>query len=555
MATSLPLFGVLLPHASGASVIVGRFDTVGAPAAVLPLMAQCAAPLRMRHAVAGPPPPPPGAAATAEAAAVAESAAAAAAVFRRERDASDTLTLSDASGRQVFLGTRERLENTYIVLIEEPAGASGEGGEEGGEEGGGGGGGGGAARRDAGAAVVFRALPVSQWYTFVRQPAQSDRAVQLTVAEQAQLFEMTQAQGARPSAAALAFQRVRQAAEAAAGGGGGGGSRARGFMAAEGGVAAEDGGVERRFADDNGDGGENYRTSLVGSFRRGKAARQASGEGGLEVEGGDFEAAYEVLGDAGGGGDDGGEEGGGGGGGGDGRPRGGYEPEEADERAGGREIDVMGAEGAGAEEGAELAGADWFQDDEGDAAGAAWGVGDAGGDEEREAAAAAADKEGDAGAAAILQAAQADADAEDGDGGDGLGLDLDADDLDADKLAVEAAKAQRGGGGAAAVEAAKAAAAAAAAAAGGKRRADASDAELRAAKRGRFGDEASMRAELISFLRTQGGRATSETLSRRFGQHFAKDADLKRRFFAIINECTRRETRTVDGRLFFVLAK
>jgi hypothetical protein len=43
-------------------------------------------------------------------------------------------------------------------------------------------------------------------------------------------------------------------------------------------------------------------------------------------------------------------------------------------------------------------------------------------------------------------------------------------------------------------------------AAGSKRRAEASDAELRAAKRGRFGDEASMRAELVSFLRAQGAR-------------------------------------------------
>ena len=91
-------------------------------------------------------------------------------------------------------------------------------------------------------------------------------------------------------------------------------------------------------------------------------------------------------------------------------------------------------------------------------------------------------------------------------------------------------------------------------AADGKRKGGAagSDADLRAAKKGRL-DEASMRSELVSFLRAQGGRATSDTIARNFGRMFADDKDLKRRFFALINDVTRRETRTSDGKLFFVL--
>ena len=58
--SSVPAFGLLRPHASGAAVIVGRFDTVGDPPAVLPGLAQGPGPLGMGHAFPGPPPPPPG---------------------------------------------------------------------------------------------------------------------------------------------------------------------------------------------------------------------------------------------------------------------------------------------------------------------------------------------------------------------------------------------------------------------------------------------------------------------------------------------------------------
>ena len=427
---------------------------------------------------------------------------------RLERDASDSLTFNDASGKHVFLGTREKLESQYVVMIEEPTNTV----------------------ESEESSSVFRILPVTSWYTFARAPSDKDRGAQLSVAEQQELFEMTQAYNSRPpTSASLAFQRLR-ASETV---GGGAGSRA---MATEGGVAGDDG-VEVGAEDVDGGADDNYRTSMANSVRASKSSRRNPEDRGFDVRAGDLDAAYDELDGIGAGDIAGGEQEGA-------RPHGGYNQDEAAEVDAGRTFDVLGGEGAGAEEGVELGGVDYFADDDGEA-GATWGVGD---DALGEAAADNGNEDNADDGAAILNSAQAGADAEDGEE-DGLGIDLDADDIDADKLTAEAARVQRGGLSTADEVLEQPAA-------GSKRKADAlgSDAELRAAKRGRL-DEATLRAELISFLKSQGGRATSDVIARNFGKLFASDKDLKRRFFALINEVTRRETRASDAKLFFVLNK
>lgn len=497
-----------------AGVGVSRFSSTDGETNLLPDFSVCQPPLRMRHTIVGP-----------QALVLMSSSSSltkdgtskisatvgtendskpsTAAMRRLERDASDSLTFSDASGKHVFLGSREKLESQYVVMIEEPE----------------------TTLDSDESSTVFRILPVSSWYTFTRAPSDKDRGAQLSVAEQQELFEMTQAYNSRPpTSASLAFQRFR-ASEAV---GGGAGSRA---MATEGGVAGDDG-VEVGAEDVDGGADDNYRTSMANSLRASKSSRRNPEDRGFDVRGGDLDAAYDELDGVGAG--DVTEDAA--------RPHGGYNQDEAAEVDAGRTFDVLGGEGAGAEEGVELGGVDYFADDDGEA-GATWGVGD--------------DALGEVGAdggnnddnaedgAAILNSAQAGADAEDGEE-EGLGIDLDADDIDADKLTAEAARVQRGGG--IVDEQADQPVA------GAKRKADAlgSDAELRAAKRGRL-DEATLRAELISFLKSQGGRATSDVIARNFGKLFASDKDLKRRFFALINEVTRRETRASDAKLFFVL--
>jgi hypothetical protein len=454
------------------------------------------------------------------------SAAAVAAIARREAAAGpgETLTLQDASGKQVYVGTRQDLESHYVVVLEEPSSSS-SGGEGG----------------SAPTTTTYSVLPVSSWYTFVRQ-AQGGK--QLTIAEQQELFEMMQQSGPRASAV-RALDRVREL-------GGQGSSSSSGKFAAEGGAA--DDGTNLELVDGDGDREGNYRTSYLRSLGSSKSGRGGGGGGGggngdgggFAVEGGDFEAAYDDLdGAAAGGGGGGGEEGAGS------KRRRGYF---ADAEEGGRtrEFDVVGGEGDAVEQAADVI-HDFFGDDEGDdgqlgaddinfLAGGPGGAG-AGGREE--------DEDG----AAILGAASGAA-GQDGEDDDDLGVDLEADDVDGDKIASLAAQRAGGGGfGAAAQAQAEAQAAAAKAAAAGKKAAAAAgtDAELRAAKRGRL-DDSSMRAELVSFLRAQGGRAPSEAIARNFGRYVSKDPALKRTFFEIINEVTKRETH-LDGKLYFVLLK
>jgi hypothetical protein len=97
--------------------------------------------------------------------------------------------------------------------------------------------------------------------------------------------------------------------------------------------------------------------------------------------------------------------------------------------------------------------------------------------------------------------------------------------------------------------------------AGGKRGA-AEGAEGGAApppKRGRLGDVdaardpvAQLRSELESFLRAQGGLATSTSISKNFRHWFKQDPNLKERFFELLRTMSKKEQH-LDGRVTFSL--
>lgn len=209
------------------------------------------------------------------------------------RDAIDQLQLQDASGKNVFLGSAEKLESNYVVVMKEPhPTTSGE--------------------------YVYRVMPVSKWYTFVKK----SNAPQLSVQEQQELYEMLSNSGPRMTKAGQAFQRMREAKE---------GTKR---LAAEGGAANDDA-LELLDGDD--DLGDNYRSSFVRSFKKGKSgggksAGSGAGDGAMAVEAGDFDSAYDEIDGSGGGADGGGDEDGGGNGG--SRRKGGYGQEDFGEGEG-----------------------------------------------------------------------------------------------------------------------------------------------------------------------------------------------------------------------------
>jgi hypothetical protein len=433
---------------------------------LLPQLAECVAPLRMRVTPINP----------------------------AVKGSEETLTLQDATGKQSFRGTHGSLESSYIIVIEERAG-------------------GGSA---SSATATYSVLPVSHWVNFTRAPAAS----QLTPDEQAELYDMLQKYGDRPTRASRALERFREA------------QRGGGKFTDEGGLA----GGELEDSAAGGFGG-NYRSSMTVSARGGGGGRKRkdAAEDGHAFDGDDFEAAYEA---------------GGGGGGGDGgagaedefgdvedaearvRARDGCDyAEDAAADRNDKEFDVVGDEAGGTEMAADVM-QDYFADDAGDDGGFAdedgvrldkeWGA------------------DGEAGGAAAARG---------GLGEEELGVDLDAD-LDGDDLAKAAAAAV-------AASASRAAVADADEARAGKRGATSlAELEGRAAKRSRFdaGSQESMREELVSFIRAQGGKTTAVALSRAFGQ-YVTDPTAKARLFALLGEVTKQVREAADKKLYFVLIK
>ena len=96
--------------------------------------------------------------------------------------------------------------------------------------------------------------------------------------------------------------------------------------------------------------------------------------------------------------------------------------------------------------------------------------------------------------------------------------------------------------------------------AGGKRGASEEGGAAPPSKRGRLGDSvdpakdpvAQLRSELESFLRAQGGLATSTSISKNFKHWFKQDPNLKERFFELLKAMSKKEQH-LDGRVTFSL--
>ena len=97
--------------------------------------------------------------------------------------------------------------------------------------------------------------------------------------------------------------------------------------------------------------------------------------------------------------------------------------------------------------------------------------------------------------------------------------------------------------------------------AGGKRSAaDGGEGGAPPSKRGRIGDPidpsrdpvAQLRSELESFLRAQGGLATTTSISKNFKHWFKQDPNLKERFFELLKAMSKKEQH-LDGRVTFSL--
>lgn len=404
----------------------------------------------------------------------------------------EQLTLQDASGKQSFKGFHGQLDNNYVVIMEDGT-------------------------VDANGIPVLQVLPVSHWVNFQR----TANLPQLNVEEQAELYDMLQKYGdGRPSRAKVAMDRYNEKMK--------GSSK----FADEGGLAVEDlEGTESGF-------GGNYRTSMAASVRlhakggggggRGGGGRDA--EDGAVFDGEDFDAVYDNLGRdntaAGGPDDEFGDVADA-----DARVRArdgaGYDDDALREGGGGAlQFDVVGDE-AGLEEAAADLAVDYFADDAGDDG----AVGDEDGIrlDVREWDA----DDIEAGGAAALRGME-----------DELGVDLDADHVDGDELAKAAAQV-----------AAAAAKPAEEEPKANKKRPGAEDEGGRASKRGRFDADnvESMKEELVSFLRAQGGKATAAALSKAFGA-YVQEASAKQRFMVLVGEITK-QTKEVDGKLYFVLKK
>ena len=292
-------------------------------------------------------------------------------------------------------------------------------------------------------------------------------------------------------------------------------------LANEGGIANDD---TLELVDGDHDREGNYRTSYLESIRhrgstgkRGRNDYNGNDDDGtgvtLEREG-DFEAAYAELDGGVDNDDDYGTN----------NRRRGYAGMAVNEDGLTKSYDFTGFEGNADEQAADVI-QDYFVDDEGDdgrlnADDVNFVIGGTKGEDDEE------------GAAYIKHIVGQD------DDNDIDGIDLDNEDIDADKL-INIATGINDARNNANNEAVNR-----------KKTEDITDENLRDIKRGRI-DDRTIRAELISFLKSQGGQAPKNAIIRNFESH-AKDKSFRKRFFALLAELTKFETH-IDGVEYFVL--